>query len=81
MKMQVSEEMCKWLLSRQNSHRESAKYAAINYTETDNPASKARYQEACNIEKELAEVYSMVCQALHALESKIPGPGDKETAK
>jgi len=78
MKMLVSEEMCKWLLERQKRQSDYAKSAACDYARTDNPVSKARYNECCAIEKEIAEVYSAVCQCLHALESKIPGSGDKE---
>lgn len=81
MKMKVSEEMCAWLLARQKTQAEYAKYAAISYVQSDDPQHKATYNQHMAIEKELGEVYRMVCQGLHALELNIPGGGDKEDKK
>ena len=79
MKMKVSDEMCAWVQARQKQQADYAKYAAISYVESDEPRHKAQYEQHVAINKELDEVWRMLCQGLHALEAKIPGAGDKFT--
>jgi hypothetical protein len=51
--------------------RESAKFSAVEYAESDNPACKARFQAKMEEAQIYDKMHSRACQVLNAVEQEM----------
>lgn len=77
MKTEAAKEFDEYISYEIKRMEDSAKYAAIHYTENDDPASKADYNRLTFTVNILKDVRVKAFRALHAVESLIPEAKDE----
>lgn len=81
MKMKISDNIIGWLDQRSKQNESYAENSACQYASTDDKKYQEQYRNYSNLAKEISEIRREMVQALHVLESHIPGNGDKEPAQ